>query len=192
MPRTRWTAEEIASWPVGHKKCKLCQEVLPFKDFGKHKNCLFGLDNRCKKCREPISKLQYKNVTFESTMFKSARDRAARFGREFSITKDDIVIPEHCPIFKVPLILERNHPYAPSLDRLNPNLGYTPENIIVMSRRANMLKNNMTPYEAKMMFEWLYENANYQQVMGLERVSGSVTYTRPSGNVDVTIICAEL
>lgn len=189
----KWTKAEVASWPVGHKKCRACLEVLPLSDFHGHSTGLMKKYHTCKPCRRPESVKHAANRTFEQTMLASAKHRCKKSGREFTITLEDIVIPEECPVFKVPLVRERNHPYRPSLDRINPNMGYTPDNIIVMSWRANTLKNNMTPYEAVMMSDWLQENGNYTQVMGLERVVGSVTYTRPGGTiVDVTMLVGEL
>ena len=69
-------------------------------------------------------------------------------GREFTISIEDIVIPSVCPILCVPIERIRNSPYAPSIDRIDSSAGYTPDNIMVMSKRANTLKNNMTYDEA--------------------------------------------
>lgn len=71
-------------------------------------------------------------------------------GRDFDIEITDIVIPDRCPIFKVPMIGK----YSPSVDRINSALGYVKGNIQVISNRANILKNNATAEE-------LYTIANY-------------------------------
>ncbi len=74
-------------------------------------------------------------------LWHGARRRALQSNTPFSITPDDILIPETCPVFRQTLI--RGHPdFAPSLDRLIPSLGYTPGNVVVVSWRANRLKNN--------------------------------------------------
>jgi hypothetical protein len=36
---------------------------------------------------------------------------------------------------------------TPSLDRMDPNLGYTDDNVRVISMRANQIKSNATPEE---------------------------------------------
>ena len=47
--------------------------------------------------------------------------------------------------------------YSPSLDRIDPNRGYTKDNIIVMSYRANRIKNDATKEEIKKLAEWIKE-----------------------------------
>ena len=80
----------------------------------------------------------------------NARRRAAAKGIAFSITKDDIVIPETCPILGVPLQFPDGvgpHDYSPSLDRIRPELGYVPGNVLVISYRANRIRNDATAEE---------------------------------------------
>ena len=81
-------------------------------------------------------------------MWNNAKARADREGVEFSITLDDIVIPDLCPVLGVPLVQrlgkQGGGPQSPSLDRVIPHLGYTPDNVAVMSMRANRIKNNAT------------------------------------------------
>lgn len=65
---------------------------------------------------------------------------------EFTISVEDIVIPERCPYMGVVFIpLDKKYGY--SLDRIDSSKGYTPENIQVISRIANIMKNNATEQE---------------------------------------------
>lgn len=84
----------------------------------------------------------------EKRLLRAARTRAKKFGLEFSIKLEDIVIPELCPYLGVKL-----KPYSPrgdgsldvaSLDRKNSFLGYTKDNIEVISFLANMMKSKAT------------------------------------------------
>ena len=77
-------------------------------------------------------------------MWHSAKLRAKRKNLEFSIAVEDILIPITCPVLGIPLNIEKfGVRYdSPSLDRRNSSLGYTKENIWVISSRANLLKNN--------------------------------------------------
>lgn len=84
-----------------------------------------------------------------SRLIWAAKKRAKQKGVPFNITKDDIVIPTHCPYLGLELI-----PHAPlgtdrsaviSLDRVIPELGYVKGNIEVISQQANTMKNNATP-----------------------------------------------
>jgi len=76
-----------------------------------------------------------------------ARARAKENDLEFTITSDNIVFPEVCPVLGIPLTFS-NGKYrddnSPSLDRLDFTKGYTPENTIVVSMRANRIRNNGT------------------------------------------------
>ncbi len=53
-------------------------------------------------------------------------------------------------------------PNSPTLDRLDPALGYTPENVVVISARANQIKTDATVEE-------LYRVATYFMEKGLTR-----------------------
>src|SRR5674476_382569 len=89
---------------------------------------------------------------FIKRMFKSAKDRAEKYGLAFNIVLADIVIPEKCPILGIPLIFGDTstrgpNPSAPSLDRKIPALGYVVGNIAVISHRANRLKSDLIEEE---------------------------------------------
>ena len=83
-----------------------------------------------------------------SHMLIRARNRATAKGREFSITVDDLYIPETCPLLGVLLSLtDPNTAYRPSIDRIDSNKGYIPGNVWVVSNRANRLKSDATADE---------------------------------------------
>lgn len=56
-------------------------------------------------------------------------------------------MPVSCPVLKTPLIFGGRLNDSASLDKLNPNLGYVPGNVSVISSRANRLKDNGTAKE---------------------------------------------
>ncbi len=88
-------------------------------------------------------------------MFNGAKTRAKRKNLPFSITLDDIVIPDVCPLLGVELITSAGKwsPNSPTLDRVKPALGYVPGNIQVISARANLSKNDLSFEE----FEKIYK-----------------------------------
>jgi hypothetical protein len=88
----------------------------------------------------------------ESQLLRSARNRAKQKNMECTITQNDIHIPKICPVFKVPFV--KGTEYAPSLDRIDNTKGYTPENIVVVSRKANVMKNNGSVQDLKMLVEY--------------------------------------
>lgn len=88
----------------------------------------------------------------ESQLLRSAKHRAKQKDMECTITQNDIHIPKICPVFKVPFV--KGTEYAPSLDRIDNTKGYTPENIVVVSRKANVMKNNGSAQDLKMLVEY--------------------------------------
>lgn len=83
-----------------------------------------------------------------------ARTRAIEKGMEFTITKEDIIIPNKCPLLGIDIIPKaKDRTHSPSLDRIDSSKGYTPDNIWVVSSRANTLKNDATLKELKTLVE---------------------------------------
>ena len=81
-----------------------------------------------------------------SPLWSRAKFRAKQKGREFNITKEDIVIPDICPLLGTPM-------ESPSLDRIDSSKGYIKDNVWVISNRANTLKNDATLTELKTLVE---------------------------------------
>jgi hypothetical protein len=78
-------------------------------------------------------------------MLRNSRNRAKEIGVEFALLPEHIVIPEFCPVLG--MRLEQFDPKAwasPSIDRLDNSKGYTPDNIKIISNRANMIKRDGT------------------------------------------------
>lgn len=108
-------------------------------------------DREKKKRREYITR--YRVTHPEHEMLKRAKNRAKSGGLAFDLSLEDIVIPECCPILGVKLA--RGTRYAPSLDRRDPELGYIKENIWVISRKANVMKNDASAEELEAFRSWL-------------------------------------
>ena len=63
----------------------------------------------------------------------------------FTIKIEDVKIPETCPLLGVKLgYKDGDKTCSPSLDRIRSDGGYTPENVWVISWRANLIKTNLT------------------------------------------------
>ena len=90
-------------------------------------------------------------------MWNTARLRAKRYGREFTITKNDFTIPARCPILGMLLGPNGRHNSwsMPSLDRIDNSKGYVPGNVAVISWRANSLKSNLTLEEAERLINYM-------------------------------------
>lgn len=75
---------------------------------------------------------------------------------EISITKEDLIVPEFCPVLGLKLEFNskvRDNSY--SLDRFNNNVGYTPGNVRVISNRANSLKKDASVEELEAVIRYM-------------------------------------
>jgi hypothetical protein len=96
-------------------------------------------------------------------LVSSAKQRAARAGVPFDLGPDDVVIPERCPVLGIPLRKSRGGAASagsPSVDRVVPHLGYVKGNVVVMSHRANMIKNDASLSELEAITSWLRSRAS--------------------------------
>lgn len=70
-----------------------------------------------------------------------ARQRAARRGLPFNLRVGDVIVPTVCPALGLPIVIgQMRSPSSPSLDRIQPGLGYIRGNTRVISDKANRLK----------------------------------------------------
>jgi hypothetical protein len=90
-------------------------------------------------------------------------------GLPFSLTKNDIVIPTHCPVLGIPLKhgVGRNgmHLGSPTIDRLTPDLGYVPGNILVVSYLANSIKSEATPAQIRAVADFYDSHLRKQETL---------------------------
>lgn len=71
-------------------------------------------------------------------LWRLAKRRAALQGVPFTITPEDVQIPSTCPVLGIPLVsvlfgAGTQLAGTPSVDRLDPTLGYVPGNVAVIS-----------------------------------------------------------
>ncbi|HMO34023.1 MAG TPA: hypothetical protein PKE63_02925 [Lacibacter sp.] len=154
------TKNHIAPRQTASGKCAVCKRE--------------SSRNRAARYREKIrsgeqNKLTYTPIkhgltrSLEMKLYNAAKNRARKKNMDFTIKVTDIKIPPQCPILGIELDLSwggveqnnKNRFNKPSLDRLDPRLGYTPENVIVVSYRANMIKGDGFPNEHRQIAEFL-------------------------------------
>lgn len=92
-------------------------------------------------------------------LLATSKMNAKKKGLQHTITIEDIVIPEICPILGIPLFVGDNIrcPNSPSLDRINSSKGYTKGNVQVISWRANDLKANASFEEIEALYYFMGE-----------------------------------
>lgn len=102
----------------------------------------------------------YHGRPHEGELVSGARRRARKLGLECTITVWDVEIPERCPILGIPLVRGtwQDRDGSPSIDRINPARGYTPDNIQVISAKANRMKNDATEAELLLFAAWVHRH----------------------------------
>lgn len=139
------------------KVCRNCQAMKLLKEFPPDARSKDGKQARCRACINEWMKNHYRNKPAEH-MLRRAYARATKKGLEFSITVEDITpLPEVCPVFGQPLVIGngQQHPWAHSLDRVDNSRGYVKGNVVVMSYKANRLKNDGTAEEHEAIAAWM-------------------------------------
>jgi hypothetical protein len=104
------------------------------------------------------------------SMWGAAKRRAKKKGIEFTILPEDIIIPKLCPLLEIPLVANTRYTSgligttdnSPSLDRKDNNRGYTPDNIWVVSYKANAIKNNGSIEDLTLLLKNLIKSCKIQ------------------------------
>ena len=74
-------------------------------------------------------------------LWERARRRAQQRGVQFSLPRNEVAVPDSCPVLGIPLLTGRQRSEnSPSLDRIVPSRGYVAGNVRVISDRANRIK----------------------------------------------------
>lgn len=167
-------------------KCITCHMVKPEFEFHKCKSNKNGIQTQCKDCKKLYSHNYYKSETGSKTIknrlhkyrqngkrklivkkssvknkehiiWKEAEIRAKKKKLEFNITKEDIMIPDICPVLGIPIYrdLSSLQDNSPTLDRIDIKKGYIKGNVCVISNKANRIKSNGTIEDHRKIIEYM-------------------------------------
>ena len=150
------------------QKCFACGEPIPDGKRSDKKWCSTKCGNNFRNRKayknnpEKYKELRLKeNSNVQRRIFSRTKSRAKINEIEFNIDIDDIIIPEVCPVLNIEIKQEygkgTNPIHSPSIDRINPKLGYTKGNVRIISNRANLLKSNATVEELELVLKDLKE-----------------------------------
>jgi hypothetical protein len=150
--------------PNRYKVCGECNQSLNLNKFSLIEKWNINSSTRdiCKKCSAKLNEKNRKNRDWKfdakKVLYDNAKQRAKKSNIEFTLTKEDVIIPDTCPVFGFVLKREDRETWmcAPSIDRIDNTRGYVKDNIIIVSRRANILKKDATINE-------LIKLANYYE-----------------------------
>ena len=145
------------------KKCPQCGETKPLSEFSNNKTKKDGLASCCKVCQASFDKRFYMGRPFYVT-FRNAKQRAKARDLPFSLTEEylESIWTGVCPVFQTRLNLPSHGgngltPNKPSLDRLVPDKGYVPGNVIWISFRANQIKSDASSADILAVGAWLQQ-----------------------------------
>ena len=163
------------------KVCGHCKVDKPLTDYTKNNAAGDGLQSKCRPCDvayqakrradNPEKSLEYgrayqknkrKDYNYRLQMLINAsKQRAKNKDREHNISVEDIkkIFPEDgcCPIFGMKLEFNSAgfRENSPSIDRIDSTKGYTPDNIQIISWKANRIKGYASIQEIEMLLAYL-------------------------------------
>ena len=110
------------------------------------------------------------NWRYAVEQYRIKRQEATRRGLPFDLTARDIFYllndATHCPVLNIPLQRRPGRggsPDTPSLDRVEPELGYVQGNVRVISWRANKLKGDATLEELRALVAYVSRHVRKRQ-----------------------------
>lgn len=161
---------------VEHAVCSRCKQYKHFSEFGKR---LGGRNYRCKTCHAAVSKecrvpekhrehmRRYYIRTRFDRLLKLVENRAAKRGVEYSLDRKDDALRARfdlgvCEMTGIPFNLENGRTFdSPSLDRKDPNKGYTSDNVRFVLDIMNVAMNQYGEVVlADVMKTWIERRTN--------------------------------
>ena len=135
----------------GNTKCESCCQYL--KDYYQgHREQAFTRANRSRtRDRDHTNKVKREGCRKNPVSYILWRIKAVskKYNIPFNLTHADIIVPSHCPVLGIPLVIGNSTSQwgSPSVDRIIPQLGYVKGNITIISHRANTIKSDATSSE---------------------------------------------
>lgn len=133
------------------KICTRCYYEKPESMFYNNRREPSGLTHACKECIRKYQNNRNKSDPIQ-LLLSNAKHRAKKNNIPFTLTRDNIEMPTHCPVLGVKLSYGATGTSAKgyganqnsaSIDRIIPSKGYTPENAIIISWKANRAKSDV-------------------------------------------------
>ncbi len=147
---------------ISHKQCGRCREMLSVDMFNKNRYNKDSYDNRCRQCNKAVWRNGIEDRRIPN-LISRCKTLAKKNNFPFNLAIEDITIPERCPVLGILLIFGKEsdninwRDNSPSIDKIIPELGYVRGNIIIVSYRANRIKNDATIDELQLVASF-YKN----------------------------------
>jgi hypothetical protein len=98
--------------------------------------------------------------------FRAKKANALRIGKEFTIEFGELTFPTHCPILGIELdyFSDSRTENSVTFDRVDPTKGYISGNVVIISWRANRIKNDGTAEEHQKIAKFMLDFASEASV----------------------------
>lgn len=176
------------------KSCSKCKEIKQVEEFTKDKYSKSGYKSWCKKCHRTFNKLdrEYANAAQEkfrnsikgisSTLLYSSLRRSINKNLEFNLDISWVyerVEKNVCEISGLPFEKNKNrkslnNPFAPSIDRIDPNKGYTKDNCRLICFIINQAKSD---YDDETLFKMCKAVTEFNQRWVVVNNTNSISLT---------------
>jgi len=139
------------------KQCSTCKEWKDLGLFNKNAKSWDFHHCLCQSCASQYHKIQYlkyeKELSFKQIL-NQARQGARFRNLSFNIDEDYIKSMWEnqkglCFYTKEPMVFTKGETNKVSIDRLNSNIGYEKDNLVLCEARVNLMKGNLTIVEFK-------------------------------------------
>ena len=142
----------IKKIPKTNKKQCFCNECVKILSIWDRKVIMMNNNENIRNKYLESKRIEFEKHYIKQILHRTKR-RAEYKGLEFSLIEEDIIIPNKCILLEIPLIIgtKDNYENSPSIDRIDNSKGYTKENIQIISKKANSMKNSAS-YEELMTF----------------------------------------
>jgi hypothetical protein len=89
--------------------------------------------------------------------FSRKKAHCTQSGKEFTLEFEDLIWPDVCPVLGIPLdyTVHGRSENAPTFDQIEAGKGYVKNNVMIISWRANRIKNNGTADEHRLIAEFM-------------------------------------
>ena len=159
------------------KKCGRCKQSLPVDMFAKYARSPDNLQSYCRPCmaqyrednKERIEANRAAHLLSKPFLrpLRAARTRAEEQGVPFDIDEQYLedIWTGTCPVYHTRLSLPGQSDLASagfsttqsSLDRIIPHKGYVKGNVVWLSNKANMIKQQATAADLQAVATWLHQ-----------------------------------
>lgn len=148
------------------KTCTRCKLTKPdtLECFSKHSQTKTGLHPWCRECHKEYARIQREGNPFQITLSK-VKSRSKEKGLPFNLDTKflELIWTGVCPVFGIPIKLNSTGtgyalPDSAALDRKVPELGYVKTNVVWLSNKANLIKQNATTDEVFSVANWMKDN----------------------------------